>query len=81
MSRYYRKNAYYKVSRSGHLGVQLAEHETPENKANTAGSNCQVQEQEGRKFCKCGIVLKDTRKYIIINAINVQALCFGCYHR
>jgi len=77
---YYTKNARYKVSRSVHLGAQRAAPDrSPETKQTLRSPNSQADEQTDRKCCKCGTVLKDTREYIIIDAINVKGLCNGCF--
>ena len=82
MGRYYTKNAYSPVSRTEAIGAQRVEHETsPETDQIPQEPNYKGNEQEVRKCYKCGVMLKDKRRYIIdwIDS-DLQPLCLECYH-
>ena len=83
MRRHYTRNAYQNLSVSEARRAQPAEYEiSPETKSDTAKPNRASREQKGRKCYKCGILLKDKRRYIIdwIGS-DFQAVCHECRNK
>ena len=81
MSRYYTKNAYSPVNRTQYIGAQKGEPKVSlETNQTPQEPNYGVHEQNSRKCHVCGIVLKDTRHYIIDwIGHGFQAVCLKCY--
>lgn len=82
MGRYYKKNAYQRLNMTVARGAQRAEEEiSSETNEISREPNCRFREENVRKCYKCGIMLKDKRRYIIdwINQ-DLQPLCLKCYH-
>ncbi len=75
MSKYYTKNAFSPVSRTQHVGAQMAERQR-ERPLGTTQSPQSLREKKGWKCDECGIVLKNNPK--MLHKHYGRIMCLGC---